>query len=717
MRCSRQLVWEFFICTAICVVAFGRADAEMSTHPDYETEVLPVLTKAGCNSAECHGAAIGRGGFRLSLLGYDPENDYDRLVYEFKGRRVNLQQAEKSLILRKPSRELKHKGGRRLPAGSERYEIVKRWIDAGAPRRSVRSLKSLHVSPSTRTFEKVGETLQIRVIARYSDGSESDVTRWALYTPDDKEAVRCSSTGEITALQRGQNSVMVRFLSEVDCVTITVPLSDDQVASDRPIQNFIDDHINRTLDQLRLSHSPRTSDTTYVRRIYLDLIGTLPTRGEVKEFLADQGQNKRDRLVKKLMSRPEFVDFWSYKWGDLLRVESRRLSPQGASTFHEWIRDQISAGTPFDEFARKLITADGDAFQIGPANFHRVPEDPLEEAEFVSQVFLGVRLQCANCHNHPLDRWTQDDYHGLAAVFARIRRDQVVSVEASGELIHPRTKQPAVPRLPGAKFLATDPDPRQEFAEWMTSEANPLFSRAIVNRIWRELMGRGLVEPVDDHRATNPGTHPRLLDDLAREFVECGFDMKHLVQTIVSSEAYQRSSLSSGNNSADNRFYSKALVRPLPAAVMVDAVATVTGVPEQLGTTSSGTRAISLGDARVPSLPLDLLGRCDRQGGCTTQVQTGNATLPLTLHIVNGDWLNQKIESPDGRLQSWLRESRDDEVVISSFYQLALCRSPDAQELQHWKARLRGDNQQDRGVVYADFLWALLNAAEFCCNH
>jgi hypothetical protein len=701
------------ICMAVC----AKAHAEKNTHPDFETEVIPVLTKAGCNSAACHGAAIGRGGFRLSLLGYDPEKDYDRLVYEFKGRRVNLKQPDKSLILRKPSRELRHEGGRRLPAGSERYEIVEGWIEAGAPRRSVRSLKSLHVSPSTQTMEKIGETLQIRVTARFSDGSESDVTRWAVYTPDDKEAVKCSSTGELTAMRRGQSSVMVRFLGEVGCVTISVPLSDDPVTSDRPRRNFIDDHVNRTLDQLRLSHSPRASDSTYVRRIYLDLIGTLPSRAEVKEFLADRAQDKRDRLVKQLMSRPEFVDFWSYKWGDLLRVESRRLSQRGASAFHQWIRDRISAGTPLDEFARQLITAEGDAFALGPANFHRVPEDPLEEAEYVSQVFLGVRLQCANCHNHPLDRWTQDDYHGLAAVFARVRREQVVSMETTGELIHPRTKKPAVPRIPGATFLATDPDPRHALAQWMTGKANPFFARAIVNRIWRELMGRGLVEPVDDHRATNPGTHPQLLDALALDFVEHGFDLRHLIRTIVASEAYQRSSLSTGNNAADNRFYSKALVRPLPATVMVDAVSTVTGVPEQLGTNPSGTRAISLGDTRVPSQPLDLLGRCDRLGGCTTEVQTGNATLPLTLHIVNGNWLNQKIESPDGYLQKWLRESRGDEELISSFYKLALCRPPETEELQHWKTKLQGEDQHDRNVLYADFLWALLNAAEFCCNH
>ena len=350
-------------------LVLGIAVQTASAAPDFETEVLPVLTKAGCNSAACHGAAIGRGGFRLSLLGYDPQRDHERLVHEYKGRRVNLARPEQSLMLLKPSRKLRHKGGQRLPPDSDGYRIVKEWIAAGAPRRSQRSLESLEVSPTVKTLAKIGDKLQLRVTACFSDGTSSDVTVWAVYKPNDVEAVRCSRGGEVSALRRGQSSVMVRFLGEVGCVTVTVPLSDEAVTDSRPVSSFIDDHVNQTLDQLRLEHSPRCDDVVFARRAYLDLIGTLPRPAEVQEFLADPSSDKRTRLVKRLMTRPEFVDHWSYKWGDLLRIESRRLTRVGAEAFHNWIRQQVAGNRPLDEVARELILAEGDAFKIGPAQF------------------------------------------------------------------------------------------------------------------------------------------------------------------------------------------------------------------------------------------------------------------------------------------------------------------------------------------------------------
>jgi hypothetical protein len=680
--------------------------------PDFETQIVPVLTKAGCNSGACHGAAIGRGGFRLSLLGYDPASDYEHIIQEFEGRRANLAHPERSLILRKPGGQLPHEGGVRLKRSSEGYQILYAWLHAGAPRGPSRTLHRLEVTPGRKHVEAPGEKFSLRVQARFSDGRYEDVTRWAVYTPADPAALQCTPLGEVTVLRRGQHSLMVRFLGEVGSVSVTVPLNQDAVGDARPRANWIDEHVNRTLDLLRLPHSPRADDRTFFRRIHLDLIGTLPEPAEVEAFVADRSPDKRNRVAERLLARPEFADLWAYKWGDLLRIESRRLQPAGAAAFHGWVREQLSRNAPLDGMARELLLTLGDGHRIGPANFSRVPADAGAHAEYISQAFLGVRLQCANCHNHPLDRWTQDDYHGLAAVFAKIdRTGAVVKMKPRGEVIHPRTSEPATPRLPGLALRADTTEPREALARWLTDPDNPYFARAAVNRIWHALMGPGLVEPLDDHRDTNPPTHPELLDYLARDFVRHAFDMRHTIRTIVASEAYQRSSLPLQGNRADDRFYSRALVRPLPPHVLVDAVAKVTGVPEQLGNLPAGTRASALGDSRIASTPLDLLGRCSRDAACATEERAGS--LALVLHALNGPWLNEKIKHPKGRLQTLLREQPDGGGVITALYEIALNRPPSTQELAHWRAKLAND----RTERFHDFLWALLNSAEFGCNH
>lgn len=698
--------------------------------PDFETQVMPVFTKFGCNSAACHGAAIGRGGFHLSLLGYDPQSDHGRIVHQYQGRRTNTADPEKSLVLLKPSRQLRHGGGRRFRTDSEAYQILRSWLAAGAPRSTGRHIESLSVTPGSQVLGKVGDQFQLQVVAKFDDGTQADVTRWAVYNPNDGEAVKCSRGGEVTAKRRGQSSVMVRYLGQVGCVMVTVPLdklTDSQ--GQRPRANFIDEHVNRTLDQLGLDHSPAAPDATFARRIYLDLIGCLPTPAEVDRFVSDSNPQKRERLIDELMTRPEFVDLWSYKWGDLLRVESGRLSRPGAEAFHRWVRQKIARNTPLDEMARQLVMAQGDSFEAGEANFHRVAQNPVKQAEYFSGVFLGVRLQCANCHNHPLDSWTQDDFHGLAAIFAGLSREQVVKPQGPATIIHPRTGRPATQRLPGQRYLQESEEPRKALGDWLTAENNPFFARTAVNRIWRDLMGRGLVEPIDDHRATNPATHPELLSSLAQDFVEHGFDVKHAIKTIVLSAAYQRSSLSQGNNKIDDRFYAKALVRPLPPTVIVDAVSTVTSVPEKF-TGYPGLRAIELGDARIRSEPLELLGRCDRRANCDAPDASPGSSLSLMLHIINGKWLNEKIEDQDGRLRTQLQtelsiafrsfpllSTKTNAELINLFYQLAYSRKPDQAELDHWEEKLTAASASERQEKYQDFVWALLNSAEFCCNH
>jgi hypothetical protein len=698
------------------VIALLLAPAANAQAPDFETQVLPVLTRAGCNSGACHGAAIGRGGFRLSLLGYDSAADYESLVLEFKGRRVNLANPAKSLVLRKPSGQIPHEGDVRLPMSNPGFALVEKWIAAGAPRESRRRLEKLVVAPARQLLDDVNARVAFKVTATFSDAQTEDVTPWALLTAEDPAALRVSSKGEVTVLRRGRHALMVRFLGEVGCVVVTVPLHAKAPAVDSwPHAGFIDDHINATLKELHLAPSPRATDHVFVRRVFLDLIGTLPEPQEVAAFLKDDRADKRARLIDELMRRPEFVDYWAYLWGDLLRIESGRLQKEGAAAFHQWVREQLAKNTPLDRMAQAMLTAVGDGHKQGPVNFNRVPGDAGAQAEYVSQVLLSVRLQCANCHNHPLDRWTQDDYHGLAAVFARLGRGREITVKKTATVIHPKTGKPATPRIPGGPALTGDGDLRGDLAKWLTAADNPFFARAAVNRLWKALMGRGLIEPVDDHRATNPASHPELLDALAADFVKHGFDLRHTIRLIVLSEAYQRSSLTTANNKADDRFYSHALVRPLPPVVLVDAVAQVTGVAEKFAGLPAETRAIALGDARVPSPPLDLLGRCSRLAGCGPT--TGGGSLPLTLHKINGDWLNKKVADPKGTLHTLIGAKKTDEEIVAHFYQTAFSRPPTAKETAHWQKRLAAVPAAERAAALEDFLWALLNAAEFGCNH
>ena len=685
--------------------------------PDFATRIVPALTKAGCNAGSCHGAALGRGGFRLSLLGYDPGADYDSLVREYEGRRVDLARPGKSLVLRKPAGELDHGGGVRLSTAGEGYQTLRDWIATGAARGSDRLVRALKVTPDAATLASTGGSVALRVVAHYDDGTSEDVTRLATYTPADPGSALCSPRGEINALRRGRAAVTIRFLGGVGCATVTVPLRDVPLGDvPRPRASFIDDHVNRTLDELRVDQAPRADDASYLRRARLDLTGRLPEPEEVDGFVADPAPDKHARLVDRLLALPEFVDHWTYKWGDLLRIESGRLGLAGAQAFHAWVRDQVARNTPLDRMARELVLALGDGDREGPANFSRVPSDARAQAEYVSQVFMGVRLQCANCHDHPLDRWTRDDYHGLAAVFARLERGRQVRLRPRGEVLHPGTGLAASPRIPGVRTLVNETDTRADFASWLTAADNPHFARAAVNRVWRELMGRGLVEPVDDHRVTNPATHPALLDELARDFTAHGFDVRHAIRTIAGSEAYRRSSRPTAGSPPDDRFLSHAPARLLPPHVLVDAVVRVTGVPEPLGDRPHGTSAGSLGDSRVPSLALDLLGRCPREAGCAADA-SGSGSLAVALHAINGPWLNAKITRPEGRLHRMLGEGRSDGEIITEFYRVALGRGPGDDEFAHWQGAIAAEGQGGRTAALEDLVWAVLGSAEFTHNH
>jgi hypothetical protein len=680
-----------------------------ATAPDFDTEVVPVLTRYGCNSGACHGSAAGRGGFKLSLWGSDPAGDYDALTRAVEGRRVNLAKPARSLLLRKPTGDLKHGGGRRLAPDGDGARRLRAWVEGGAGRPPRRTLKTLTVTPAETLLERVGQSAALRAEAQFSDGSKVDVTAWAVFSADDPASIDADSSGKVTALRRGMSTVIVRFLDRVVPVRIVVPVGAKAIDlrhADR--HNFIDDEIVTVLERLRLKPAGTCDDATFLRRVSLDLTGTLPGPGEVHEFLRDGRPDRRGRLVERLLASHAFVDYWTMQWAALLRIQSRSLGSDGAKRYHGWLREQIAGRMPLDWMARTLLTAQGDTRRLPAANFARVAGDARAEAEEVGRVFLGVRLQCANCHNHPLDRWTQDDYHGLAAVFARLERGVVVRLAAKGEVIHPRTGEPAWPRLPGERFLKTTGDPREPLAAWLVSPRNPLFARAQANRVWKALMGRGLVEPVDDLRETNPATHPRLLQLLADDLARHDFDLRSVLRLIVNSAAYQRAGREAGQP-VDERFYSHAIVRPLPPEVLADAIVEVTGVPDRHGDLPTGTRAITLFDSLIPSPSLDVLGRCSRAGPCESD--TNSAGLARTLDLINGPLLNAKIGSPQGRLRQLLRADLSPQVVVEECYLRALGRKPTEKERAFWKDRATGPHELE------DFLWALLTCREFTTNH
>lgn len=682
---------------------------------DFDTQIMPVLTKAGCNAGACHGAAVGRGGFRLSLWGSNPGLDHERIVHELEGRRLDLARPAQSLLLLKSTEQLEHEGGLRFAFDSEQAETIERWIASGARRLADRKLVRLKIEPTQIALNAPGDEFDLRVVAEFSDGDVEDVVRQAVVTAADDGALEIADSGRVTALRRGLHTLVARYLDRVTAVSVIVPLSDRPVDLASELRtNFVDDEVVAMLEELRIPPSPPARDAEFLRRAWLALCGALPPPETVREFLADPRPDKRERLVDKLLGSPQYVDFWALKWSQLFRVRSSAMDREGVAAFHAWLRDRVADNTPIDKLTKALIVADGDAHTFGPANFARAVPGPREQAELVSETLLGVRLRCANCHDHPLDRWTQDDYHGLAAIFASLERGRFVRVGAPAEVIHPRTGEPATPRLPSLRFLPTTIDARRILADFVVAPDNRLFPRAAVNRIWKQLMGRGLVEPIDDLRATNPPTHEKLLDRLAADFVDHGYDAQRTMRLIASSAAFARSGAAFSGNQADDRFYSHALPRPLDAEVLADALAEVTGVADEFGDPAVAKLAVTLADGDAPAPALDVLGRCPRDGSCTPG-SSSNASLAATLHLINGPLINRKLSDPNGRLQTLLASGAADAALLDEFYILAISRPPTADERERWLGAMSAAD--DRTAAWEDFVWSLLNCAEFRTNH
>lgn len=682
---------------------------------DFDTEVLPIFAKAGCNAGACHGAAAGRGGFKLSLFGGDPAGDHRSIVRELEGRRVNLAKPERSLLLLKPTWQLDHEGGQRFEADSDFAALLARWITSGAKREPGRKLVDLIVEPASPTIDSLPGKLSLAVTARFDDGTSRRVEHLALYSPADPSATKVDELGRVELTRPGRHAIVVRFLTEVKAIQVTAahPAEPLTLAA-MPRHNWIDDEINATLVALRLPPAPRADDAALLRRLTLDLTGRLPASEQIRAYLADENPNKFAAEVEQLLASPEFVEYWTYRLADWLRYDSAPRDAAARDVYYAWLKEQVAERRPLNELVTELIRSSGDSHQDGPANFHRSAPDARGEAEHVAETLLAVRLRCANCHNHPLDRWTQDDYHGLAAIFARLDRGQVVRFRPGGEVIHPVTGEAALPRIPGETFLDPQIDGRAVLAEWLAAKDNRHFTRAWVNRVWQALLGRGLVEPVDDLRDTNPATHPELLGRLAADFAEQGFDLRHTVRLIVSSAAYQR-----GSSAAlrDDRFYSQAITRPIPTPILVRLICQATEVPgemyeEAVGESGDDEKLQTL----LKSYPLGVQACEARRNDRTKQVETPTGLIDLTgeLQWLNGPLLNRKLADSRSAFAKIAFSRATNRRLVEEYYLRTLSRLPTPEEASHWEKELVGS---ERGKRCEDFAWSLLSCPEFVTNH
>jgi len=705
----------------------------------FRNDVQVVLTKAGCNMGACHGAQAGKKGFKLTLRGYDHAADFDTLTRQARGRRIIPSDPARSLLLLKATAAVPHGGGERFAVDSHEYRIVSEWIAEGtpAPRDDDPTVTQLEVFPAQVTLRPdAGQ--QILVRAMYSDGTSRDVTRWAIYTSTEVGVATVDDVGNVRITGSGESAITVWFGSRVAVATVSAPYQNEvapQQFAASPRENFIDELILDKLQRLRIPPSPAASDSDFIRRVYLDTLGVLPTEEEVRSFLAEQSADKRNALIERLLERPEYVDYWSYKWSDLLLLNSNRLREPALWAFYRWIRDQVESNTPWNEFARELVTATGNTLDHGAANYFVLHKDPQLLNETTSITFLGMSITCARCHDHPLERWTLDDYYGMANLFSRVRLkdgdadgEVIVFPVTEGNVRHPTRTTPPIPQpLDGAPLDLDDPaDRRQHLAEWLTAPENPYFARAIVNRVWANFMGRGLVEPIDDLRATNPASNEQLLSALADDFVAHGYDIKHLIRTIMRSAAYQRSAETVPGNQTEDRFYSHFLVKRMPAEVMLDALSQVTGVPTEFPNYPKGWRALQLPDSNVTSYFLSAFGRPVREFTCACE-RSEEPSITQTLHLSNGKTLNDKLGAAGGTIDRLIAGKRTDAEIVETLFLTALARYPTEQEREGVlsvfaeAARNAPADEQaaaaERRAVIEDLYWATLTGKEFLFVH
>ena len=711
----------------------------------FRHDVLPVLSKAGCNSGGCHGALAGKNGFRLSLNAYDPKTDHYNITREMRGRRVEFNDPARSLFLIKPTAALRHKGGKVLHEDSKDYQLLLKWIQQGAPPPTDQDAKltRLELTPTNAQVKK-GDKRQLKVTAHFSDGIKRDITPWAKFDSTDASvAIVDEKTGMTEVIGFGQGAITAWYSGQIAMARLTSPWPNKipaEVYSKSDQTNLIDKHVIAQLRQLNLKPSPTCTDSEFIRRIYLDVIGVLPTPKETRAFLTNKAKDKRTKLVDELLDRPEFVDYWTYRWADMFLISGKKLRPNALKAYYQWLRGEIAKNTPWDQLVRQVVTARGDSMENGATNFYAIHQEPETMAENVSQAFMSLSINCAKCHNHPLEKWTNDQYYAFANLFARVRvkgwggdarsgdGKRTLFVAARGDLRQPRTGKPQTPApLDGKAINDPQTDRREILAGWLTSPDNPYFTRSIANRVWANFFGQGIVDPVDDLRVSNPATNEPLLEGLAEYLTKNKYDLKSLMRLILTSQTYSRSSTPLPENIDDARYYSRYYPRRLMAEVLQDAITSVTQVNPKFanitlfdGSTAKtdfykdGTRALQLFDSAVTSYFLKTFGRNEREITCECE-RSNKPSMVQVLHLSNGKALNENLRSDKSCVKPLVEKNDTD--LIEEAYLLCLSRRPTAGESKRLESVFTQTPATERRAVIEDLFWALMTSREFLFQH
>ena len=693
---------------------------------DFIREVNPILSKVGCNQGTCHGSQAGKNGFKLSLRGYDSVYDYRVLVDDISGRRFNRSEPSQSLMLLKPTQGVPHEGGFLFDEESRYYKVLEQWIAEGCQYKpDAARVTGIEVYPPTPLLQLRHDQQQLIVIAKYADGTTRDVTREAVFDASNFEVATVSRQGLITAVQRGEAAALVRFEGNYAAAPISILGNRDGYEwVPQPEYNYIDSLVNGKLQRMKILPSATADDAEFLRRISLDIAGVPPTSEEVLAFVADATDPvaKRTAMIEKLLSSPMYVEHWTLKWSDLLLNRRKTVTERGVWAFRNWIRQSVAANKPFDQFAKELITANGSAYENPAANYFRIAREPKLVMENMTQVFLGTRFNCNQCHDHPFERWTQRQYYELSAYFADVGRrplpegDEFIFTMASPTaVVNPDTNQPADPKFPFVHAGAVDAAStrREQLAQWLTAKENPYFARSIVNRYWSYFFGRGIIDPVDDIRAGNPASNPELLDALTKDFVDSGYDLKKLVRTICNSATYQRSLEAGQWNEDDTINFSHALPRRLSAEQLYDAIIQATGAPRALPGVPAGFRASELPDSDVEVAFLDMFGRAPRESPCECE-RTSDVSLGQTLNMVNGPTIGDAIAHPQGVIAKTVAAGATNEKLIETIYLSALSRKPSAEESA--RAAEYFATAGEPKAAGEDLMWALINSPGFLFN-
>lgn len=690
-------------------------------------DVMPILSHAGCNNGTCHGGAKGKNGFKLSLRGYDPEFDYELLIEDISGRRFNRAFPEQSLMLLKPTSEVPHKGGQVIKPDSRDYQRIHQWISEGVVSDvgQTQRVERLEVFPNSAELSMPGSIQQLIVIAHYPDGTTRDVTREAKFTSSVNEVAKITDDGVITAERRGETAILTRYEGAYSTNGIIV-MGDRSGYEwvDTPEYNYIDTHVHNKLKRLKILPSDLCTDEEFVRRIYFDMTGLPPTPEQVRGFLMDKTEPKvkREKLIDVLVNSTEYVDHWTHKWGDLLQSNRKFLGERGMWLFQEWIHEAIAQNRPYNKFVHDLITATGSAYANPAANYFRVSREYTAAVENTTQLFLGVRFSCNKCHDHPFEVWTQNQYYEFGAFFSNVKLkngrlpgEEVVYASFNPTLVkHPRTLAVVEASVPFGETKKSAVNQRDSLAEWLTSADNPMFAKAGVNRIWSYFMGRGIIEPVDDIRTSNPPSNPELLDALTKDFVESGFDMKHIMKTIARSRTYQQSIKTNTWNKEDTINFSHATARRLTAEQLLDAIGVATGSQPKFEGVPKNLRAVQLPDSKVKDDGfLKLFGRPERESSCECE-RTSDVSLAHAMNLINGPTVANAIIDPTGRIAKLLKEDKDDRSIVEELYLATLARLPQDNEYATAVEHFANAESKKEGVQ--DLMWALINSPAFLFN-